>query len=79
MAAATTTPRKPRERRYFEMVGTAAGSAVRLTPYSEEVLKDAAQVLGVLATAGAVFPRANGLLAELEAFKHNPTAKAESA
>jgi hypothetical protein len=69
----TATASKPREVKYFEMTGTAAGTQMKLTRKSMDALTDARDVLAALAKAGKIFPCANLLRGELDLFMENPT------
>lgn len=70
---ATATASKPREVKYFEMTGTAAGTQMRLTKPTQKALTDAVEVLNALGKAGAIFPRANGIAGDLVKFLADPT------
>lgn len=74
MAAATATPRKPREVTYFEMTGTAEGPKMRLTKPSIKALTDARDVCAAMAKAGSLFPLATCIQGDLEKFLADPTA-----
>lgn len=71
---ATATPTKTREVKYFEMTGTAAGTQMKLTSASRKALEQGSFVLGTLAKAGKIFPKANGLKADIDKFLADPTA-----
>lgn len=70
----TATASKPREVKYFEMTGTAAGTQMRLTPRTVKAIQNAAEILDALGRVGNLFPKADSLAATLTEFIENPTA-----